>query len=292
MTIGEKIKALRTERAMTQTELAGDHITRNMLSLIESGSAQPSLATIQHITKKLDIPAGYLLADDEGEYIYKKNMSISRIRQALGAREFAICREICTDIMTDAHDDELLLILAECSLGIAKEAFLEGRLKTACAEFDRACEYAEQTVYNSERIKAEAVVYCAYMLDISPSLYSECEAYGALKPMAVSDPFCRYALVLEALGRDITATAEEYAASGELLSHHVSAKLKMKKGEYAAAQRELLGILNSDESVSTAVMYDIFRELEQCCRETDDFKGAYEYSGAKVVMLERLLADE
>jgi hypothetical protein len=66
----------------------------------------------------------------------------------------------------------------------------------------------------------------------------------------------------------------------------------MKIGEFAAAHAELLSILNSDESVSAAVMYDIFRELEQCCREINDFKGAYEYSGAKVVMFERLVADE
>ena len=53
MTIGEKIKILRAERAMTQSELAGDHITRNMLSLIESGSAQPSLATILYLASKM-----------------------------------------------------------------------------------------------------------------------------------------------------------------------------------------------------------------------------------------------
>ena len=41
--IGEKIKALRISKRMTQSELAGDQITRNMLSLIENGSALPSL---------------------------------------------------------------------------------------------------------------------------------------------------------------------------------------------------------------------------------------------------------
>lgn len=292
MTIGEKIKALRTERAMTQTELASGHITRNMLSLIESGNAQPSLATIQHIAKKLNIPEGYLLADEEGEYVYKKNISIARIRKALSNHEYSLCRELCEGIMNVSHDDELILVLSECSLGIAKEYFFDGKLKAACSEFDRACEYADNTVYNAERIKAEAGVYCSYMLDISPSLYSEYEVDGKKKPMAVSDPFCRYALVLESLGKGKLDIAKDYASGEDFLSRHVSAKLKMKKGEFAAAHTELLSILNSDESVSAAVMYDIFRELEQCCREINDFKGAYEYSGAKVVMLERLVAEE
>ena len=40
MNIGERIRALRNAKMMTQTELAGKQITRNMLSRIENGSAR------------------------------------------------------------------------------------------------------------------------------------------------------------------------------------------------------------------------------------------------------------
>ena len=43
MNIGEKIKRLRTAKLMTQADLVGDVITRNMLSQIENGVANPSL---------------------------------------------------------------------------------------------------------------------------------------------------------------------------------------------------------------------------------------------------------
>ena len=39
MTLGQKIRSARIERGMTQKELVGDHITRNMLSRIENDSA-------------------------------------------------------------------------------------------------------------------------------------------------------------------------------------------------------------------------------------------------------------
>ena len=39
--IGEKIKRLRLQRNMTQSDLAGDQITRNMLSRVENGAALP-----------------------------------------------------------------------------------------------------------------------------------------------------------------------------------------------------------------------------------------------------------
>ena len=62
MEIGEKIKMLRTAKLMTQKELAGSEITRNMLSRIENGAAQPSLDTLRYIAKKLNVSAGFLLA--------------------------------------------------------------------------------------------------------------------------------------------------------------------------------------------------------------------------------------
>ena len=46
MKIGEKIKSVRASKMMTQAELAGDGITRNMLSKIENGTALPSLTTL------------------------------------------------------------------------------------------------------------------------------------------------------------------------------------------------------------------------------------------------------
>ena len=56
MNIGEKIRELRVAKLMTQAELAGTHITRNMLSCIENGSANPSLSTILYIAGRLNVP--------------------------------------------------------------------------------------------------------------------------------------------------------------------------------------------------------------------------------------------
>lgn len=72
MNIGERIRALRNAKMMTQTELAGKQITRNMLSRIENGSALPSLSTIMYLAARLGVPAGFLLAEEGDEFYYKK----------------------------------------------------------------------------------------------------------------------------------------------------------------------------------------------------------------------------
>ena len=55
MNIGNKIKRLRIERGLTQQQLSGDKITRNMLSCIESGKALPSMASFFYICEFLGI---------------------------------------------------------------------------------------------------------------------------------------------------------------------------------------------------------------------------------------------
>ncbi|MEN1935285.1 helix-turn-helix domain-containing protein [Paenibacillus sp. 102] len=66
-TLGEKIKALRKEKRLTQTKLAGTELTKSMLSQIENGKATPSMKTLQYIASKLGCEASFLLEEDNEE---------------------------------------------------------------------------------------------------------------------------------------------------------------------------------------------------------------------------------
>ncbi|MDM5238555.1 helix-turn-helix transcriptional regulator [Bacillus cereus] len=68
-TLGEKIKALRKEKRLTQTELAGSELTKSMLSQIENGKATPSMKTLQYIADKLGCETSFLLEDDDVEIV-------------------------------------------------------------------------------------------------------------------------------------------------------------------------------------------------------------------------------
>ncbi|MBG0968527.1 helix-turn-helix transcriptional regulator [Bacillus sp. SRB3LM] len=68
-TLGEKIKALRKEKKLTQTALAGSELTKSMLSQIENGKATPSMKTLQYIAEKLECEMSFLLEEDEGEIV-------------------------------------------------------------------------------------------------------------------------------------------------------------------------------------------------------------------------------
>ena len=76
---------------MTQAALAGNVITRNMLSAIENGKANPSLETVQYLANKLEIPLSFFLSDNNDLFFYEKNEMINAIKSSLESKNFNAC---------------------------------------------------------------------------------------------------------------------------------------------------------------------------------------------------------
>lgn len=62
--IGTQIRKLRKEKKLTLQQLAGDRLTKGMLSLIENGKAQPSMESLQYIATQLDVHISLLMQDE------------------------------------------------------------------------------------------------------------------------------------------------------------------------------------------------------------------------------------
>ena len=294
MDIGAKIKKLRTAKMMTQAELAGPQITRNMLSQIENGLALPSLATIVYIAERLNVPSGFLLAEGDDEFIYRKMNAMGNIKRAFRAGDYRICRDICLNALDEA-DDEIHLILAECAFSIAREEFHNGHLHTACRFFDEAMDYAEKTMYYTKHIRIIAFGYFMYMHRISLTLYSEQidlnNPNQIWETLSYNDEFCQYLSATEDGGQSAQDYIKRYPDTEHVLARHVEALLAMQAGDYEDAIYRLKAILNGAVRVPEPVIYTIFENLEICCRECGDYKGAYEYANNKVGMLDHLLTE-
>jgi len=64
MELGEKLLIARQEAGLSQRQLCGDVITRNMLSQIEHGTARPSMDTLRYLAGKLGKPVSWFLEED------------------------------------------------------------------------------------------------------------------------------------------------------------------------------------------------------------------------------------
>lgn len=295
MEIGDKIKSLRISKRMTQAELAGDQITRNMLSLVENGSALPSLPTIMYLSERLGVPAGMFLARESEEPVYRKMSDMPRIKNAFESKEYRLCCDMCENLLGYEKDDEISFILARCHFEIGKEEFNSGRLHNTCREFDRACEYCNDTIYDNGEIASAVAVYFEYMLRLSPTLTSDYGYEEYKGNVTCLDEFCKYANALKNVESGNVGAVEAYLKESfgddNGFISHIKALLEMADGDYRSASERLKALINSSDIDCRVIMYDVFRNFEDCCRETGDYKGAYEYSVGKVELLEHMLTD-
>lgn len=294
MNIGEKIKNLRTSKMMTQQELAGDFITRNMLSRIEHGAALPSLPTVVYLANRLGVPAGFLLAEEENEFLYQKIRHIPNIRRAFRMGDYRICRELCESALSES-DDEIALLMAECAFEIGKEEFFAGNLHNACYWFDTALKDAALTAYHTAHIVAPVIVFFRHMRQISPSLSSyEAENLlpGERDYSAWQEPFCRYVLIMEQPGYpDPAHHFDPDAPLERQLSMHVQATRMQAQGDFAGAYRVLCDILEDEDAPIPVLLYRVLHDAENCCKALEDYKGAYDNSIYKLSVQEKLLAE-
>ena len=64
MELGEKLRQARLAAGLSQRQLCGDVITRNMLSQIENGGASPSMSTLRYLAERLHKPVSFFLEEE------------------------------------------------------------------------------------------------------------------------------------------------------------------------------------------------------------------------------------
>ena len=86
MHLGEKIRQARLEAGLSQRQLCGETITRNMLSQIENGSANPSMATLRFLAEGLGKSVSFFLQE---EAVLSPNPALmQQARQAYAAKKY------------------------------------------------------------------------------------------------------------------------------------------------------------------------------------------------------------
>ena len=301
MNIGRKIKELRVEKLMTQSELAGSEITRNMLSRIENGAALPSLGTILYLAKKLGVPAGYLLSEGDEEFLYIKTNAMKNIRRAYTDKNFELCRDICLSTF-EKLDDELELILTDCCIGIAEEYIKNGMLHTACEYLDEAVIHSRKTMFDTTSQKNSISIMFCLLKDISPALDSNetdtIPSEDMLHPSIFKNILCKYITVILDINNyrlftdDLATTTDlELNETDQLFVLHLKAREQLSKDDYHGALETLKEVVDSETVPPRLLLYLSCADIEICCKETENYKGAYEYSQNKIEILEHMLAD-
>lgn len=302
--IGRRIREIRVRRGMTQTELAGNDITRNMLSRIENGAALPSLPTLCSIAERLGVPAGALLGD-LGDYAGWQ--ASKELEALLKAKKYEKLIDICSSADRRDLGKPVYEILCRAHIEYAHRLYLEGKLTRASEQLDAAEAvnimklkdlplYREQIFIKKELIavcparkkdeqseeSAELSDKCASIIfNNDDAVYLYCiSKLSGISGVAYSMPHER----AEELRRELTVLTDPIVS--KLYKTHIDAKLHMVSAEYLDAKAKLLTLLTPEPPLP--VLYDIYADLEFCCKCCGDFENAYKFSGMRLDLIQRI----
>ena len=257
-----------------------------MLSLIENGSASPSVSTLLHLSKKLDIPAGYLLSDSENdkENDYIKMHLIGSVRTAFKGGNYRECIDLCESIISES-DDEINLILSESYLKTAVSFYENGLFTSAAANVDKSKKAASQTAYNTTDTERDCDTILHLIKDI------EADTTSPPPPRAETDleKTAVYLKCAHLLSQDKISEASALAESTlpTSLRDHISIKVLIKNDDHATALPLLQSLITTHAALPPYILFKIYSDIETCCKVTSDFKTAYEYSTKKLEIISR-----
>ena len=280
-TLGKKIKELRLQKNMTQTELAGSTITRNMLSQIENGTAQPSVTTIIELSEKLGAPTEYFFSQTNDLPTFRKLESIAKIRKLYASGDYGKTVSRLETLGVWDDETEHLYVMALLRQGIS--FYREGALASASDCLEKIFSHAENTLYTDDAVLSLAR---KYRFAISAVQNKISDADDMKEDVRLSD----IAYVTALFGH---TDSFAYGDTHPLYAEHLAVRRRMRE-ERTPQNREtmmqtLKQILSHTQERQDAVLrYYVLSDLETLAEEIGDYKCAYECSSARLCLSEKM----
>ena len=161
MELGQKLRQARLEAGLSQRQLCGDEITRNMLSQIENGSARPSMDTLRFLAGQLGKPISWFL---EEQAILSPNQAVmASAREAFAAGDPDRARKELTAYQEPdpVFDWERWLLSAKSAILSAERALIQKRQPYAVKLLEQAAEDGSKTPYYDAETERQRLLLLA-----------------------------------------------------------------------------------------------------------------------------------
>lgn len=260
MELGEKIREARVAAGLSQRQLCGEEITRNMLSLIENGAAKPSMKTLQYLAGRLGKSVSFFLEEDA---VVSPNQGLMETaRRLYGEGNYAETVKVLADYRgpDSIFDPEKGVLWVEAHLHLAESAIEREQEIYALELLDKA---DVQTEYCREELQRRRLLLLGSLRGQKvakklPSLDKELLLRGA-----------------EALEEGSVGRAAKLL---DAVKNQSSPKWCLLRGDVYLAQKKYKSAARCFHGVEEAMPEETARRLEICYRELGDFKRAYEYA--------------
>ena len=284
MTLGQKLRQTRLSKGLSQSQVAGDCVTRNMLSQIENDQASPSMRTLEHLAQALGVSVGWLLSDEQTDATMER---MRRARTLFRERNFEGCLALFAQ--DEPGDDETLLLRSMAAGELAGQLLLDEQISRAKELAALSLEWNRKSLYGTAQaqIMALDVLARAAILENCPDEAVEryrasyLEGQNAVRYHFTMARFHLQQEHIQAAEREIWSIAELPEASrGEYLI--LRGKIAAKREQYENAA---LYFHQAEElSLGRMLERELYEGLEICCRELGDYQQAYLYASKQLAM--------
>lgn len=261
MTLGEKLRQARLDAHLSQRSLCGEEITRNMLSRIENGAAQPSMRTLQYLAEQLGKPVSFFL--DEEAVVSANQSVMESARRLYDLEQFdQVMKALEGYTEPDpVYDREKALLTVLTRLALAEQAISQRRERYARELLEKT---DTRGIYCGEALNRQRILLlgrlggsqrlCCHL----PSLDEEL-ALRASEAIRQGD-ICRGAHLLEAMQQRDTP------------------QWMLLRGEAYLAEGAYQNAAHCLQLAEEAFPEKVIPWLESCYRELGDYKQAYYYA--------------
>ena len=260
MELSQKLKQARLDAGLSQKALCGDRITRNMLSQIENGSARPSMDTLRYLAMRLGKPLSYFLEDDA---VTSPNQALmEKVRTAIPSDALHLLGDYKDPDPT--FDAERWFLEALACLSLAEDALAQDKQGYARSLLERAATAGSRTPYYKPETERRRLLLCGFAGEKPVELES---SLPSLDP----ELLLRVESALEQGAYDRCAALLTACEETSPLWHYLTARLHFAQNAFSLARPHFEAAWELDPKTCCS-------RLEDCCRETEDFAGAYFYA--------------
>lgn len=289
-TLGQKIKGERKKQNLTQKELAGSFITRNMLSQIENDLAKPSISTMAYLAKQLNCSNDYFMNEQS------KSSQIAKL-----AKEFMVeyKEDNCEGLLNRLdklriqspgifENDFIKEMYINCHFKCGRHAIHQNDNEKALKYYEGLLKYEEEFMIDNELTAYELYTKLVDSYSLSGNLdkaieYNKKSKNLIRKMMATKEVQNLYLLMTNSNYREVINTAKKI--DRKILDDYNRARLNMVLGNahfnlhyYKTAVDYLeLAIGYYEEKTYNSLTILMYEELSKCYSNLEEHEKAVEY---------------
>ena len=267
MTLGQKLRQTRLSKGLSQSQVAGDCVTRNMLSQIENDQASPSMRTLEHLAQALGVSVGWLLSDEQTDAVMER---MRRSRALFRERKYEECLALFEQ---DAPgDDETLLLCSMAAEALAGQMLLDETISRAKELAGRALEWNRKSLYASAQVQTGALDVLARIAILEKHPDEAVERYKACYLAGQNAVRYHFTMARFHLQQEHIQAAEREIWSIAELPEASRAEYLILRGKIAAKREQYENAalyFHQAEEIPLGRMLEreLYEGLEVCCRE-------------------------